>query len=132
MAVDEAHVTGVGQRFLDALDRRDYDPIAACFAEQAQLRAVVPRGVREDDRPDAIAARFQLRTGPTGELVDSAADMVGDVLRLRYVIRGVDPELGLCVFEQTAYAEVVDGEITRMRVACSGDRPVVRPGPSLG
>jgi len=124
MAVDEAAVTEVGERFLDALARRDYDALGACFAPDAHLRAVVPPGVREDDGPEAIAARFERWTGESGELIDSSADMVEDVLRLRYVVRGIDPEIGLSIFEQTAYAEVADGAITKMRVACSGDRPL--------
>jgi len=47
-----------------------------------------------------------------------------DLLRLRWVVQGVDPELGLNAYEQTAYAEIADGEIVRMRLACSGHRPL--------
>lgn len=39
-----------------------------------------------------------------------------------WAVKGVDPEVGLNVYEQTAYAEVVDGEIAQMRLACSGHR----------
>lgn len=125
MAIESEVPTQVGERFLEALGRCDYEALAACFAPDAQLRAVVPPGVREDEGNDAIAARLERWTGG-GELIDSDAGMFGDLLRIRYVIRKVDPELGLCAFEQTAYAEVVDGAIARMRLACSGDRPLVR------
>ena len=41
-----------------------------------------------------------------------------------YVVRGIDPEIGeATLFEQTAYAEVEDGAISAVRVACSGERP---------
>jgi len=39
-------------------------------------------------------------------------------------VKSVDPEDGPCAYEQTAYAEVADGQIARMRLACSGDRPL--------
>jgi|SRR5215471_21125527 len=123
MAVDEATATEVGRRFLDALGRRDFAAVAACFAPDAQLRAVVPPGVREDEGAEAIAARLERWTGETGEVVDSSLEMVEDILRLMYVIREV-PAQGPTVFEQTAYAEVADGAITKLRVACSGERLV--------
>ncbi len=41
------------------------------------------------------------------------------MLRLRSVVQGVDPEFGLNAYEQTAYAEVDNGVIARMRLACS-------------
>src|SRR5262245_62066861 len=115
-AADAADATEVGTRFLDALAQRDFGALAACFAPDAQLRAVVPPGVREDDGAEAIAARLERWVGETGTVVDSSADMVSDILRLRYVIREV-AEQGPTVFEQTAYAEVDGGAITKMRVA---------------
>jgi len=79
--------------------------------------------VREDEGAEAIAARLERWTGETGEVVDSSLEMVEDILRLMYVIREV-PAQGPTVFEQTAYAEVADGAITKLRVACSGERLV--------
>ena len=55
---------------------------------------------------------------------DREATPFADVLRLRWVVQGVEPEVGLNVYEQTAYAEVRDGEIVQMRLACSGHRPL--------
>ena len=126
MSAERAPATRVGEYLLDALRRRDYVDIASCFSGDAEMRSVVPPGVREDAGPDAIAARFRLWTEPleSYEVVDSDADAVADVLRVRWAIRGVDPEIGLCIFEQTAYAEVADGHITKLRLACSGDRPL--------
>jgi ketosteroid isomerase-like protein len=121
--------TAVGEQLLDALARRDYEAVGACFADDAALRAVVPPGVREADGTDAIVERFRIWTATLDgyELAESDAAMFGDLLRLRWVVRGNDPsepERGPSTFEQTAYAEVRDGRITRMRLACSGHRPL--------
>jgi hypothetical protein len=123
VAIDSEVPTQVGERFLDALGRRDYDAVAACFAPDAHLRAVVPSGVREEESPEAIAGRFE-RWFRESVLVDSDAEMFQDLLRLRYVLHEVDPEQGPCAVEQTVYAEVADGAITRMRLTCTGIRPL--------
>ena len=116
----------VGTRFLEALSSRDYDALGACFAADGALRGVVPPGLREADGRDAIVERFRLWTDDIEEyeVVDSEAAPFADLLRLRWAVQGVDPELGLNAYEQTAYSEVTDGEIVRMRLACSGHRPL--------
>jgi hypothetical protein len=120
--------TEVGERFLEALKRRDYDAMAACFTADAALRSVVPPGVREDDGPDAIVQRFRLWTEEIEdyEVTDYAAVEFADVLRLSWSVRGNDPsvEFTPSTFEQSAYADLRDGRIAAMRLACSGDRPV--------
>ena len=111
-------------RFLGALSSRDYDALAACFAADGTLRGIVPPGLREADGREAIVERFRMWTGDIEdyELADSDAAPFADLLRLRWAVTGVDPELGRTVYEQMAYAEVADGEIVAMRLACSGHR----------
>jgi hypothetical protein len=118
--------TDVGTRFLEALSSRDYDVLGACFAADGTLRGVVPPGLREADGREAIVERFRLWTDDIEdyELADSEAAPFADMLRLRWAVKGVDPELGLNAYEQTAYVEVTDGEIVQMRLACSGHRPL--------
>jgi hypothetical protein len=118
--------TGIGTRFLGALQNRDYEALGACFAADGTLRGVVPPGLREADGREAIVERFRLWTDDIEdyEIVESEATPFADLLRLRWVVKGVDPEIGLNVYEQTAYAEVSDGEIAQMRLACSGHRPL--------
>ena len=121
--------TAVAERFLEALTRRDYAGLGACFAPDGTLRSVVRPGWREDDGPDAISERFRIWTGDIDdyEVVESEAAPFADLLRLRWVVRGVDtstPGAGPSTFEQSAYAELDGGLITRMRLACSGDRPL--------
>ena len=118
--------TDVGTRFLEALSSRDYDALGACFAAEGTLRGVVPPGLREADGREAIVERFRLWTDDIAdfEIADSEATPFADLLRLRWAVQGVDPELGLNAYEQTAYAEIADGEIVQMRLACSGHRPL--------
>ena len=118
--------TVVGTRFLEALSGRDYEALGVCFAADATLRGIVPPGLREADGREAIMERFRIWTGDVEDyvLADSEATPFADLLRLRWVVQGVDSELGLNAYEQTAYAEVANGEIARMRLACSGHRPL--------
>ena len=116
----------VGARFLDALTRRDYDALGACFAADGKLRGIVPPGLREALGREAIVERFRIWTEDIAdyEIDESDAAPFADLLRLRWAIKGVDPEIGLNAYEQTADAEIVDGEIVHMRLACSGHRPL--------
>ena len=125
MSTTEAD-TRVGTRFLEALTSRDYDALGACFAADAALRGVVPPGVREAEGREAIVDRFRIWTEDISdyELAECDAALFADLLRLRWAVRGVDPEIGLNVYEQTAYAEVEGSEIVRMRLACSGHLPL--------
>lgn len=105
---------------------RDYEALGACFAADGTRRGIVPPGLREADGRDAIMERFQMWTADIEEyeIADSEAAPFADMLRLRWVVQGVDPELGLNAYEQTAYAEVAEGAIMAMRRACSGHRPL--------
>ena len=89
--------TRVGTRFLEALTSRDYDALGACFAADAALRGVVPPGVREADGREAIVERFRIWTEDIAdyELAECDAAPFADLLRLRWAVRGVDPEIGL-------------------------------------
>ncbi len=116
----------VGSRFLEAIASRDYEALGACFAADGTLRGIVPSGFRDPDGREAIVERFRIWTGAIDdyEIVESDVTSFADLLRLRWTVKGVDPDEGLNVYEQTAYAEVAGGEIVAMRLACSGHRPV--------
>lgn len=115
----------VADRLLDAIGERDFDGIAACFAKDGTLRAIVPPGVREDTGRGAIADRYRRWLGEEGDyaLLERDVAPFADLVRVRYAVRYIDPEAGPVMFEQTAYAEIHDDEVTAMRLACSGDRP---------
>ena len=120
--------TDVGARFLDALGRRDYDALGRCFTHEATLRSIVPPGLREDDGREAIVRRFRRWTEEIDDYEVLAADATpcADLLRLCWEVGGFNPNFdgdGRSIFEQTAYAELDDGVIAAMRLACSGLRP---------
>jgi hypothetical protein len=108
-------------RFLEALRARDFDGIGACFDTEALLLAVVPPGSREDTGPEEIAARYRrwLDDG-VATVQDAEASLFADVTRIRYVVAAE----GATIFEQAAYAEIENDRIVRLRVACSGRRPL--------
>ena len=109
------------ERFLDALRARDFDAIGSCFDADAMLVAVVPPGIREDSGPDEITARYRRWLDDGVATVPEAEAMpFSDLTRIRYVVEAADAT----VFEQTAYAEVEADRIVRVRVACSGHRPL--------
>jgi ketosteroid isomerase-like protein len=54
-----ATVSDVVDRFLDAVGARDFDAIAACFHDDAKMRALVPSRLRDESGPDAIAERYR-------------------------------------------------------------------------
>lgn len=121
-----AQATDVAERFLEALSHRDFDALAATFAENGRLRGLVPSALREEEGREAIGARFRFWFGDTEdfELVESGVTPFADVVRLYWRGRGSDPEAGLTTFEQTAYAGIGGGGIAWMNLVCSGDRPV--------
>jgi SnoaL-like domain len=114
-------------QFLAALADRDYDAIASCFTETAKLRALVPSALREDEGPEAIAARFRLwfEDLEQFELLGSNVDRFADRVRLRYRCRGEDAEDGAVVVEQEGYAAVEGNGIGVLNLVCSGWRPAV-------
>lgn len=117
----------VADRLLDAIEERDFDSIARCFAHDAALCAIVPSGIREDLGREAIESRFRLWLGEDGEhvMLDREATIFADVVRLRYAVRSAEPGEAATAFEQTAYAEIEDDEIVTLRIACSGPRALV-------
>ena len=117
--------TGVAERFLHALEARDFDGIASCFAPNGRLRALVPTALREDEGSQAVAERFRYWLGDMTDfaLSDTAVEEFVDRLHVRYRMRGVDPEDGPVTSEQHAYLTLEDDTITAMNLVCSGWRP---------
>jgi predicted component of type VI protein secretion system len=119
--------TPVAERFLRALDRRDFDDIASCFAPDARLRALVPSNLRDDEGSAAIAERFRFWLSEFTEfaVTDSEADQFMDLLHIRYRMRALDPEDGDVTCEQHAYLTLENGAISAMNLVCSGWRPAL-------
>jgi ketosteroid isomerase-like protein len=114
----------VGTRLVAAVAAQDRAAIAACFAPEVELRALIPRGHRErsgaEDAAALISSWFEDST--TLDLVDSSAQEVADRLHVSYRFEGV--ELGEpYVVEQQLFCEISDGTISRADLLCSGFRP---------
>ena len=118
--------TNVAARFIDALARRDFEELAATFTEDGRLRGLMPSVVREAEGRDAIRERFRIWNGDLEDfaLLESETAELQDVVRLRWRARGIDPESGRSVYEQTAYAKIEGDRFAWMNLVCSGRRPL--------
>lgn len=119
-----AQATDVARRFLDALGRRDFEELGATFKPDGRMRGLVPSALREAEGREGIAERFRIWNGDAEdwELLESDAEELADVVRLRWRIGSTDPELGRTVYEQTAYAGIDEDGIAWMNLVCSGVR----------
>ena len=62
----------VGWKFVQAIASRDFPAIAACFADDVQFRALVPRGLREARGPADATRFFQDETKRWGDVISAA------------------------------------------------------------
>ena len=56
-------------------------------------------------------------------MIEDDVTSIADRFRIRYRFRGVDPRKGAQENAHTAYAAVEAGQITAMKVTCTGFRP---------
>jgi len=123
-----AKVRALGEAYLDALVARDFARVAAYLHPQVAFRALVPAGMREAG--DAASALAWLRRwfGDADELAvlqQTTDDSLGCLaLSYRFRVRKQDAWL---VVEQRAFCNVLDGQIERMHLVCSGFLPVAGP-----
>ncbi|MGH2933641.1 MAG: nuclear transport factor 2 family protein [Gaiellaceae bacterium] len=114
----------VAQLLVAGITARDEAAIAACFADQAQFRALIPPGLRERTGASETAALIAAWFGDSTELdlLQTGADQVGDRFHISYRFAGVE-EGEPYVVEQHLYCIVSDGRIERADLLCSGFRP---------
>lgn len=129
MAVTDA--VAVGKRLLGAIAERDYQAIAACFAENATFDVLTPHRLREHRSADDAADRYRrwLGTLTVFDVLEGDAEPIADRVRIRYRFRGLDPRKGWQLNEHTGYAAVEDGRIVSMTLTCAGFRPAPAPDP---
>lgn len=116
----------VGARLIDAIAAQNFDAVRECFAPDARLRGLVPSTLREEEGAGAIAERLRFWFGAVRELelVESELEPVSDRVRIRYRLKGDDPDEGLTLVEQSGYLHAPEGQITVLNLVCSGHRPV--------
>ncbi len=116
----------LGQAFAEALARKDVAGLAAVLDPQIDFRGMTPSRSWEATGADAV---LELVLGQWFEdsdeierVVSIDIDAVADRRRVAYRFDVVNPE-GRFVVEQQAYYTAPEGQITWMRVLCSGFRP---------
>jgi hypothetical protein len=114
--------------FLAGLAAQDFSRLGDSLFPDAELRALLPGGLREWSGVEAIAARFARWFGDTQdfELVEAAVSEVGGRLHLHWRLRLRAERLGVGWFtvEQQAYADTGAGaRIVRLDLLCTGFRP---------
>ena len=114
--------------FLEGLAAQDFARIGGALTADAQLRALLPPGLREWTGAEAIADQFACWFGGTEafELVEATVGEVGGRLHLHWRLRLRAERLGAGWFtvEQQAYADTADGgRIARLDLLCTGYRP---------
>lgn len=121
--------TPVAERLLDAIAARDFEAIAKCFADDARFEVLTPHRLRSHATATAAAERYRywLARLADFEVVDRDTLTIADRVRVRYLFRGRDPELGWQLNEHTGYAAVEQGRIASMTLTCAGFRPTSAP-----
>jgi hypothetical protein len=113
----------VGGELLDAIAARDFTRIEGCFAENATLRVLTPRELRNHSTAAEAAGRFRFWL----ELLEGDVEQIADRVRVRYRFRGRDPQKGWQLNEHTGYGKVADGRFLVLNVTCTGFRPTQEP-----
>ena len=117
-------MTRLSERLVAGIAAQDEAAIAACFADDAEVRALVPPGLRErrgaSEAGALIAGWF--RDSTSLELVAADVADVADRLHISYRFAGVE-DGERYVVEQQLYCRVRDDKIERADLLCSGFRP---------
>jgi TusA-related sulfurtransferase len=119
-------LTNIGQAYLEALARRDFEKIETLLHPHLRFRALVPPAVREG--ATAEEALFWLRrwfgSAEVLTLTRSSLDQVGDRLYIAYQA-DVRRQDGWEEIAQHLYCVVENEVITDMALLCSGFHPLL-------
>ena len=116
--------SGLAERLVAGIAAQDEAAISACFAPDAEFRALTPRGVRERSgaaEAGALIARW-FGDSTVLDLEDTRTGEVADRLYIAYRFTGVE-EGEPYVVEQQLYCDVHGGVIERADLLCSGFLP---------
>ena len=117
-------MSALAEQLVAAIVAQDEAAIAACFAENAEFRALTPPGLRERNGAADTAALIARWYGDSTvlDLDDVRSEQIGDRLRISYRFTGVENDEPYVV-EQHLYCVVHEGKIGRADLLCSGFRP---------
>lgn len=113
---------------IDALATQDFARLAEALDGDAQMTALVPKGLRECHGASEVCAMFEKWFGDVDEyaVADASVGAVGALLQMRWRLRLQGPRFGPepMVVEQHAYAATgASGRIDRISLLCSGFWP---------
>ena len=116
--------SSLAQRLVAGIATQDEAAIIACFAPEAEFRALTPNGLRERSGGAEIGALIARWFGDSTviDLDGTWSGEVADRLHIGYRFTGVE-EGEPYVVEQHLYCDVRDGLIERADLLCSGFLP---------
>lgn len=114
----------LGERLIRAAAAKDFLGAGSLLAPDVEFRALTPQKLFEAHSREAVLGVLEDWYSPADAIEALEADNVVDRPGVRYRIRWSSDEEGRFVFEQQAYYDVADGQITRIHLVCSGDRPI--------
>ena len=117
---------GLGKAFAEALVRKDFAGVAALLDSEIDFRGLTPGRSWEASGADAVLemvlGHWFEDSDEIEQVVSLDTDAFADCQRVAYRFHVRNPD-GEFVVEQQAYYTERDGQITWMRVLCSGFRP---------
>ncbi len=127
-------MTTAGERFAQALGRKDRDVLCALLADPIDFQALTPRRHWQAATGRQVAEEIILghwfdAGDDILEVCSVATGQVVDCEHVAYRLR-VRTDGDDYLVEQQAYYSTEDGRITWMRVLCSGYQPVQQESPA--
>ncbi|MFN8484242.1 MAG: hypothetical protein U0768_14485 [Anaerolineae bacterium] len=118
----------VGASFLDALGRRDFDRLGACFDAAPRARLLTPSALAMPSNAAGVGDKFRQWFGEADvfEVEHAEANLVGGCLSIRYRLHLREHRVWYTC-EQQVYCRVKDGLVERIDLLCSGFQPVPPP-----
>ncbi len=112
----------VGKGFISALVARDRARLEACLDPEVHLRALLPRGLREESGPGPIAGLFLSWFGEAAvlETVAQESQPVAGRLHIGYRFRERYADGDVELIEQAAFCDVHGGRIVAIDLVCTG------------
>jgi hypothetical protein len=116
----------VGERFARSLLSKDWESMASVLDPAVDFRGLTPSRQWEANLAgtviDEVFKQWFEPTDEVYEVLSIASDRVVDRERIVYRARLRNPD-GDFVCEQTAYYDIQDNRITKLRILCSGFLP---------
>jgi ketosteroid isomerase-like protein len=123
MVAVSASVTG---EFVDAILARDLPRACGLLHPDIDFRAMTPSRVWEADGPSGVEkvlrAWFEHPDRNIKRVEPTDPTSVEDTMRVGWRVHGSDAQ-GPFIYEQQAYLRENEGQVTWLRVMCSGPRP---------